>query len=549
LLDYMSTARPGPRAQTGPNWPSLARALRGAGWHNVALGLLGSLAMAVAGPKVLTGYDGPSTRWWLSPSIPPQTGDLGNYLVCYTGTACLTLAWFAVLRRLRRSTELRSSELMALGGLWAVPLVAGPPLFSRDIYSYLAQGMLAHLRLSPYHYPPAVLGVVGFGHLLQVVSPVWRMTTAPYGPAFLWLAGWLAGVSAGGVIGGVVLFRIAELAGIMLFLACLPKIAEQVGASSREALWVGALSPLVLFELLSSGHNDAVMVGLLSAGLLAALRRWPLAGVALCSLATLWKLPALVGAAFITWAWAREQPGLRAKLAAGAAAAGVALVTLLAGSALTDGFGWISASVLLVPDKVTTPVSPTESLASLVHLVTGMLGLGISGALVGDLVRGAGLLAAAATVLVLLARVEHRTLVPSIGAAMIVLALVGTDAWPWYLTWGIVPLAAWRPAQRSWFLIGAAALFDFVVTPAGQVAVPDVAAPAVAFVWAGLAFALWKRHGPLRPRSSARRRLGPKAVRWRAQAMAPSALGSEPSAQAARMAAPVLEAGAPASRA
>jgi alpha-1,6-mannosyltransferase len=468
--------------------------------------------MAIAGPGVVASYDGPSTRWWLSPAIPPQAGELGNYLVCYAGMACMTLAWFAVLRRLRRPSELRSADLVVLGTIWALPLVAGPPLFSRDIYSYLAQGMLAHLQLSPYRYPPAVLGVVGFNNLLSTVSPVWRMTTAPYGPVFLSLAGWLAGVSGGQVTSGVVLFRVVELAGIALLVACLPKVAKQLGASPLEALWVGALSPLVMFELLSSGHNDAIMVGLLCAGLLASLQRRPLAGVALCSAATLFKLPALLAAAFIALSWAREQPERRAKIAVGAASAGVAAATLIAGSALTAGFGWISTSVVLVPDKVSTPVSPTKSLASLVHLVTAALGLGISGNVVSDTVRSVAMLIGAIAVVTLLLRVERRTLVPSVGAAMVVVALLGSDAWPWYMTWGVAPLAAWRPAQRSWLLLAAAGLFAFVVTPAGQVAVPDVVAPGVAFVWAGLALAFWKAHGPFGPSSLARprsRRRGP----------------------------------------
>lgn len=528
LPEPMNAAQLGPGAQMSPRrcyWArslrdaacsSLVRAIGGAGWRNVALGLAGSMALAVAGPAIVSGYDGPSTRWWVSPEVPPQSGQLGNYLVAYAGMACMTLAWLGVLRRLRRPNDLRLADLVVLGSLWALPLLAGAPLFSRDIYSYLAQGMLAHLQLSPYKYPPAVLGVVGFSKLVNVVSPVWRMTTAPYGPVFLWLAGWLAGVSGGQVTAGVVLFRAAELIGIALVAACVPNIAKELGASPREALWVGALSPLVTFELLSSGHNDALMVGLLCAGLLSALKRRPLLGVALCSAATLFKLPALVGAAFIAWSWVRQQPQRRAKMAAGAASAGVAAATLLAGSALTAGFGWMSASVVLVPDKVSTPISPTQSLASLFHLVTGALGLGIPGSTISDVVKAVALVAGTAVVIALFLRAEHRTLVPSVGAAMVVLTLLGSDAWPWYLTWGLAPLAAWKPAQRSWFLVGAACLFTFVVTPAGQVAVPDAAAPGVAFVWAGLAFAFWHAHGPSGrgplARHRSRRQTAPK--RW-----------------------------------
>jgi hypothetical protein len=103
---------------------------------------------------------------------------------------------------------------------------------------------------------------------------------------------------------------------------------------------------------------------------------------------------------------------------------------------------------------------------------------------------------------------------------MIVGVLLGTDIWPWYLTWGVVPLAAWRPAQRSWLLLVAVALFDFVITPAGQLVVPNKASPAVALVWLVLAAVAWKSirgSGPRRVlrRRQARHQLRPLRVRDR----------------------------------
>jgi alpha-1,6-mannosyltransferase len=506
----MELARPGTAplataAIRGTSWASLARS----SWARVVgeLGpaaLLGgfaaSLTMALSGSPLLVGYDGPTVRWWFGPALPPRAGQLGNYLVCYAGMIGLSTAWLLVLRRLRRGAAVRPLDLIGVGSLWSLPLLVGPPLFSRDVYSYLAQGTLAHLQLSPYQYPPAVLGAVGFGNVLSAVSPVWRLTTVPYGPVFVWLSGVVAGLSGGHIDLAAVLFRLPELAGVGLAAACLPRLARHLGADPRQAVWLGAASPLVLFELLSAGHNDALMVGVVVAGLLAAMEGWPLAGVALCSLGTLVKLPALAGAVFIAWAWARERPGTRAKLASLGRAAGVSAATLLAGSGLTSGFGWVSTKLLLVPDKVATPISLSKAFSSVLQLATEALGLGSGGSLVPQLVRGAGLALGGVALLVVLARTRKESLVPSLGLAMVVLVIAGTDAWPWYLTWGVVPLATWRPAQGSWLLVAAVALFDFVVTPAGQLVLPDAGAPAAAAAWAALAVAVYVT--TLRPRSA-----------------------------------------------
>ena len=65
-----------------------------------------------------------------------------------------------------------------------------------------------------------------------------------------------------------------------------------------RALWLGVANPLVLVHLVSGGHNDALMVGLLVAGLAVAPRAL-LPAAALVTLAALVKVPALAGLAFL----------------------------------------------------------------------------------------------------------------------------------------------------------------------------------------------------------------------------------------------------------
>ena len=62
---------------------------------------------------------------------------------------------------------------------------------------------------------------------------------------------------------------------------------------------LGAGSPLVLLSLLGGAHNDALMVGLLMAGLAVAKRVGTVPGVILCALAAGVKSPAALGVLFL----------------------------------------------------------------------------------------------------------------------------------------------------------------------------------------------------------------------------------------------------------
>ena len=70
--------------------------------------------------------------------------------------------------------------------LWVLPLLLAPPMYSRDVYSYLAQSEIALLGLDPYRVGPAT--GLGLDHVFTLSVPnMWRETPAPYGPLFLWI--------------------------------------------------------------------------------------------------------------------------------------------------------------------------------------------------------------------------------------------------------------------------------------------------------------------------------------------------------------------------
>ena len=66
------------------------------------------------------------------------------------------------------------------------------PIFSRDVFSYAAQGEMMSRHINPYDYGPYTLGA---GPYPNPVDPLWVNTPAPYGPLFLMVDGFLASAS------------------------------------------------------------------------------------------------------------------------------------------------------------------------------------------------------------------------------------------------------------------------------------------------------------------------------------------------------------------
>jgi alpha-1,6-mannosyltransferase len=467
-------------------------------WAAFALGLAGALLAALAAPRAL---DHPVVGWWYGGIAAGRA--LATVLV-WIGMGALALAWLVIALVVDgrsappSARELTLGRALTIGGIWMLPLALAPPLFSRDVYSYLAQGTILHLGDDPYRQAPVVLAGLGHRHLLAAVSPFWRHTTAPYGPLFLELVSLIVGICGSHLIAGVLLCRALDLIGLALIAVHVPRLARALGTDPTRAVWRAGASPLVTLGLIAAAHNDLLMVGLLTAGVAYALRGHPLLGVAVCALAATIKLPALVGAVFIAVCWARaERRGGERALIVGASAAIVAGVLGIVTLASGVGVGWLSASVFSTPARVRLAITPARAVGETIAVIARAAGASMSGRGLESALGIAAAVVAACIGAWLLRRARVPTVVGLLGVTLLLAAVGGPAAWPWYLTWGLVLLCACAAPQRSLVLLAVLTVGPFLVAPDGILVLPLPSAPAVLAVYLAAA-AAWARWGRAR---------------------------------------------------
>ena len=468
-------------------------------WAWAALGLAGSLLIALAGP---TSVADSATAWWYHPSVPGGRGP-ATALV-YAGIAVLCVAWVGLGRH---AGVAGVRALLLIAGAWLIPVALGPALFSHDAYSYLAQGTVLHLGANPYRTPPSVLGPLGQGHVLAAVSPFWRHVTAPYGPLFLGLMSLAVAVTGSHLVAGILVVRGLEVVGVGLIARYLPRLAQALGADPARALWLVLLSPLLILEVIAAGHNDVLMAGLLLAGVTVALQGRPLSGIALCALAATFKIPALAGAVFIAVAWAREERTVSARARFLAAAALTTAGVLAAVSLVTDlGLSWVSGSLFSSPARVRLAITPSTGMGFTLAGLLGDLGIAVNSRHLEAVLAAVSTGLTGVLGLWLLIRVRIARLAGYLGVLLLVAAAGGPAAWPWYLLWGLVLLAGVPGAQRSLALIAVSVVSVFLIKPNGILALPLPSAPAVMAVYVVLAGLFWRSHrgGPGRGGRGAR---------------------------------------------
>jgi hypothetical protein len=349
--------------------------------------------------------------------------------------------------------------------IWASPMIIAPPMFSRDVFSYAAQGEMSHLHLSPYILGPFSLGSTPY---VNPVDPLWGNTPAPYGPFFLWMDGTIDRFTRPDLLATVVGLRLLEVFAVAMIGYGVTLLARGMGRDPGEAFVLSALNPLVLLTLIGGAHNDAIMAAFLVVGIALAVKRHPIWGLIFISCATAIKAPAALGLAFVAWNWLGPRASIRQRIKPIAIATVVAAITLSFWTYLAGfGFGWIDN--LLSNGTVRSWAAPATgigmALTNTLHAV-GLHSLSLTSVL--SITRLFGLLTAVAFTLWLLWNSGNRGWVRSLGLALILFVELGPVVQPWYLAWGLILLAASYEGREHFWLLALSITGPFIGLPGGR---------------------------------------------------------------------------------
>jgi hypothetical protein len=382
---------------------------------------------------------------------PTQTTLLLSVILGYGGLVLLMRVWLRLVEivKLHPGAPLRS--LWWVFAMWAGPMVLAPPLFSRDVFSYAAQGEMTSYHLSPYLLGPFSLGSSPY---VNPVDPLWGNAPAPYGPFFLFLDGSIDRIARHDQLATVVGLRLLELAAVVALGLGVVALARCLGRDGGEAFALCALNPIVLITLVDGAHNDALMAAFLVWGVVLALRRHLVWAVVLCACAAAVKAPAALGLAFIAWTWWGSRASVRERIRPIAISLGVTAVVFALWTWLA-GFGWGWVANLTSNGAVRSWDAPVTAvglaLADTAH-VLGYHSLSVTTVL--TLTRAAGFALALGVTAWLLLQGPTHSWVRSLGLSLIVLVILGPVVQPWYFVWGIALLSAsYVGRQHFWILV------------------------------------------------------------------------------------------------
>ncbi len=416
-------------------------------WSHGIAGAIGSAVLAIGALGL--GWLPPLFNVESSPVVGLlHTTSLGegiSRVAVLVGGALLLQSWLLLGAGILGRTAVPLRSLRNVLALWILPTVLVPPLFSRDPYSYFVQGRLLQMGLDPYTHGAASVP----GWFRAGVDPMWAETPTPYGPLYLLLQHAVVNI-AGTPYWSAIGFRLIAILGIGMMAHYVPKLAQLHGIDPAAATWLAVMNPLVLLHFSLGGHNDALMVGLMLAGLYHAMRRHPVPTVLLLAAAVAVKPIALLVVPFASLLFLRRDAhAWRRWLAYATSGVLVLSLVLIVGLATGVRWGWIQA--LTTPGSVRTWLSPSTAIGMAIGLVGDAFGNRGLDAVAVTSVRLAFMAVAIAICAWLLLRPQGRSPVRGALLAFTVVIALGPVVQPWYLLWAL-PLVAVSGMNRSWHL-------------------------------------------------------------------------------------------------
>ncbi len=369
--------------------------------------------------------------------------------VATAGLVLLTWAWLSLVRHVTgHPAGVRWARVATL--VWTVPLLAAPPLFSGDGWSYVATGYLAGHGYSPYVTTPSILDPA----LVSGVSPMWRSTTSPYGPLPLIWGGAFSRVTSDPWL-LLAANRLLAFVALLLLALAVPALARRSGHDPARASALAIASPLVVVHGIGGLHNDLLVAGLAALALwVTRPGRW-FWGAVVVGLAAAVKLPGAGVAIGVVLLSLVPGASVTQRLQSAVRVTSVAAGTLLVVSMASDlGLGWVTG--LSRTAHEVARLAPTALTGRWIRI--GLQAQGTWGErLVREIrpersVEALGLVALAVVGLLVLLRrriPDESAAIAGCGLVMLAAVVLGPALHYWYFLWALPLLACTRSSVRG----------------------------------------------------------------------------------------------------
>lgn len=416
--------------------------------RTIVIGTIGSLLMMVGSFGI--GWLAPISRLRQDPVIIALRYTDGAVVACIVMTAlgamALTREWLRLSQKIAHWGRPAKKWVTLAILCWVTPMLFSFPLFSRDVYSYYAQGRVYESGLNPYES-----GVSSVNNFFQSgADPLWSQSPPPYGAVFLWIEGLVVRVAGTSPDVAFYLFRLVALIGVALIAIFLPKLARMHGINPVRACWLCLANPMFLVHFVISAHNDALMIGLMMAGVWVS-ARWRttaggIGGITLVTLAIAVKPIAIITLPFIGLLWAGRGASWPRRILFWVLTLAVCLAQLwIMGRMNGFGFDWING--LKTTGGVWIWYAPVGALSFLGKVLVDSLGgpggdvqsaIQKIGQLLGML--GAGIMA-------LIGR--DQTIIRRLTLALAFVVMFNPMIQAWYVVW-LIPFFAATGIRADW---------------------------------------------------------------------------------------------------
>jgi hypothetical protein len=409
----------------------------------ITVSLLVMIAISVAGPSVSVPAMPHTTGgppWWVYLGLPNDVALFSLWAAAVVAAVGVGAGLLAVARGSRP----RARTLIIVSFFVAAVFTVLPPAGTTDTQSYAIDGNMLVLGHSPYVDTPQQAARLG-DPLAENSPNTWVNTLSDYGPLATgeeWVSAELGGSSMAAITFWLKLWvALAFCAVTLLF----DRLLRGDPAMRLRALLLWALNPLLIWEIVASGHIDGLAIAFGIGGLMAlrfapperaaSWQRCLLAGVLLGAAAAI-KSPFVLFALGAAWAL-RRKPTAIAILVAGWLAAVIP--------------GYVIAGMPAVKVLLQRGTQATwDNLYQIFYRPFGVAGPFGATYIPSHLDIIAGVVTVAVAALALLRMPDRAPGLPAVTPAL-ALALAWTLFWPyqrpWYDVMIIAPLVLY---QRSW---------------------------------------------------------------------------------------------------